>query len=223
MGKTILTPKQLKFLEYVQNESQITKRFYLTGGTALSEFYLHHRLSVDIDLFIEKEEVNFSLTDAFLRKISPILKINKINRSQFLGLVSYELVFKDKQKLKVDFNYYPFPRIEKGLKFGKLEIDSLVDIAANKIHTIFMKPRTRDYIDLYFIFKKENFDLNKLILLAKAKFDWDIDKINLANQFIRVKDIKKEDYPKVLIPFDINKMENFFLELANGLKKDIFK
>jgi len=85
-----------------------------------------------------------------------------------------------------------------------------------------MKPRTRDYIDLFFIFKDKSMDLNALILLAKAKFDWDIDKMNLANQFIRVKDIKKKDYPNVLVPFNLNEMERFFLTLAKDLKKDIF-
>jgi len=223
MGQTILTAKQLDFLELVQKESQITKRFYLTGGTALVEFYLHHRFSEDIDLFNEKEEINFSLIDAFLRKISSKLGVHKIARSQFLGLGSYKFIYKDKQELKVDFNYYPFPRIEKGARFGNLDVDSLVDIAANKLHTLFMKPRTRDYVDLYFIFKKEKLSLRKLISLAKAKFDWDIDRINLANQFIRIKDIKKEDYPKVIVPFDWLEMENFFLELAKSLEKDIFK
>lgn len=189
----------------------------------MAEFYLHHRLSEDIDLFSEKYEVNQSATDAFLKKISLKLKIKKIERSQFLGLVSYILIYKDNQKLKVDFNYYPFLRIETGRKFGKLQIDSLIDIAANKIHTIFMKPRTRDYIDLFCIFKDKSMDLHALILLAKAKFDWDIDKMNLANQFIRVKDIKKEDYPKVLIPFNPDEMERFFLSLAKNLKKDILK
>lgn len=223
MGQTILTPKQSEFLELAQSESQIVKHFYLTGGTALAEFYLHHRFSEDIDLFSEKYEVNHSATDAFLKKISPKLKIKSIERSQFLGLVSYILTYKDGQKLKVDFNYYPFLRIEAGRKFGHLQIDSLIDIAANKIHTIFMKPRTRDYIDLFFIFKDKSMDLNALILLAKAKFDWDIDKMNLANQFIRVKDINKKDYPNVLVPFNLNEMECFFLTLAKDLKKDILK
>ncbi len=223
MGQTILTPKQSEFLEFAKSESQIVKHFYLTGGTALAEFYLHHRLSEDIDLFSEKYEVNQSATDAFLKKISSKLKITHIERSQFLGLFSYILTYKDNQKLKIDFNYYPFLRIETKRKFGNLQIDSLIDIAANKIHTLFMKPRTRDYIDLFFIFKDKSMDLNALILLAKAKFDWDIDKMNLANQFIRVKDIKKEDYPKVLIPFSLDEMENFFLTLAKNLKKDILK
>jgi len=223
MGKTILTSKQLEFLELIQNYRGITKNFYLTGGTVLSEFYLRHRYSEDIDLFSEKKEVDHLLIDSFLKKVSAGLKVKKINRMQFLGLVSYRLIYHDGQALKVDFNYYPFPRIEKGKNFGNLEVDSLIDIAANKIHTLFMKPRTRDYIDLYFIFKKENLDLKKLILLAKAKFDWDIDRINLANQFIKVKDIKKEDYPKVIVPFKIPKMEEFFLELAKSLSGEIFK
>ncbi len=49
MGKSILTPKQLNFLELVSKEKQLTSRFYFTGGTALAEFYLQHRLSEDID------------------------------------------------------------------------------------------------------------------------------------------------------------------------------
>lgn len=189
----------------------------------MAEFYLHHRLSEDIDLFSENSEVNQAVAEVFLKKKSAKLKIKKIDLSQFLGLFSYILTYTDNQKLKVDFNYYPFLRIEKGKKFGNLEIDSLIDIATNKVHTLFMKPRTRDYIDLYFIFKKEKMDMNQLILLAKAKFDWDIDKMNLANQFIRVKDIQKEDFPKVLVPFNISEMETFFLNLAKDLKKDILK
>lgn len=223
MGQTILTPKQSEFLELAQSDSQIVKHFYLTGGTALAEFYVHHRLSEDIDLFSENSEVNQSVTDAFLKKISGTLRIKKVERSQFLGLFSYILTYTDSQKLKVDFNYYPFLRIEKGKKFGNLQIDSLIDIAANKVHTLFMKPRTRDYIDLFFIFKNEKMDLNQLILLAKAKFDWDIDKMNLANQFIRIKDIQKEDFPKVLVPFNSSEMEQLFLDLAKDLKKDILK
>lgn len=210
-------------MELAQSDSQIVKHFYLTGGTALAEFYLHHRLSEDIDLFTEKQEVDQTLTEAFLKKISSKLHIISIVRSQFLGLFSYHLNYRDGKKLKVDFNYYPFPRIEPGTKFGKLSIDSLIDIAVNKIHTLFMKPRTRDYIDLYYIFKYEKMNLNKLILFAKAKFDWDIDRINLANQFIRIKDIKKEDYPSVLVSFDTNRMESFFLELAKSLKSEIFQ
>jgi predicted nucleotidyltransferase component of viral defense system len=221
MGKTILTPKQLKFLEFTAAEKQITKRFYLTGGTALAEFYLKHRLSQDLDLFSEKTEVNPKVIEPFLKKITPSLGVIHIKRSQFLGLFSYKLIYKDKEELKVDFNYYPFPRIEKGKKFKNLEIASIYDIAVDKLHTLFMKPRGRDYIDLYFILKQTNYSLRRLILDAKAKFDWHIDKVNLASQFVRVKEFK--EIPPMLKPFKRQKMEDFFLNLAKSLEKEIFR
>lgn len=222
MGKTILTPKQLNFLQLAAGNSQITKRFYLTGGTALAEFYLKHRLSEDIDLFCEKTEVQINIVDAFLRKISPQLGVKKIKRSQFLGLSSHLLVYKDNGTLKVDFNYYPFERIEKGTKFENLEIDSIYDIAVNKVHTLFMRPRARDYIDLYCIMTKKDYSLEKIIIDAKIKFDWHIDRVNLASQFVRVKDFAN-DFPKMLIPFNHKDMVDFFLAQAKSLEKDIFK
>lgn len=221
MGKTILTPQQLKFLGFIQNEPQITKRFYLTGGTALSEFYLRHRVSEDIDLFTEKEEVDQRLVDVFLRKASPVLSIARINKSQFLGLVSYELIFRNKKKLKVDFSYYPFPRIHKGTKYKNLAVDSVYDIAVNKLHTLFMQPRGRDYIDLYFIMRDHDYSLNKLIMDAKAKFDWDIDRLTLGSQFMRVKDF--HETPRMLVPFNRKYMEKFFLFLTKKLEKEILE
>lgn len=222
MGQTILAPKQFNFLELTQAQTSITRRFYLTGGTALAAFYLHHRLSEDIDLFTESAEVDIQTVEAFLQKISPALRIKRIKRSQFLGLISYLLIFDDEERLKVDFNYYPFPRINKGKKYKNLDLDSIYDIAVNKVHTLFMKPRARDYIDLYFILKTENYSLERLIIDSKAKFDWDIDRVNLASQFIRVKEFRM-DYPKVLKPFSSENMEEFFLKLAKSLEGDIFQ
>lgn len=221
MGKTILTPKQLEFLERIQKEQQITKRFYLTGGTALSEFYLHHRVSHDLDFFTEEKEVNAKALDAFLTKISSELSIAHIKRSQFMGLYSYFLVYQDSEKLKVDFNFYPFPRIQKGTMFKNLEIDSVYDIAVNKIHTLFIKPRSRDYLDIYFIMKQFNYSLDKLILDAKAKFDWDIDRITLASQFLRAKEM--DESAMLLVPFNKQEMDDWFVRLAKSLEKQVFK
>ncbi len=223
MGTTILTPKQLDFLELIQLELHITKRFYFTGGTALAEFYLKHRLSEDIDLFTEQSEVNQVVIKSFLRRKARVLGVRKIKESQFLGLYSYKLLYDDGEELKVDFNYYPFPRIEKGIKFNKLEVDSIYDIAVNKVHTLFMKPRTRDYIDIYFILKKEEYPVYKLLLDAKAKFDWDIDPVTLASQFTKVQDLMEQEFPNMLVPFDRSEMEKFFLSEAKKLSSSIFE
>lgn len=225
MGKSILTPKQLNFLELAQAQPSITKRFYLTGGTALSEFYLHHRLSEDIDLFSE-QEVSIRVVESFLKKVSPKLKVSKIVKQNFLGLFTYILHFEDGSMLKIDFNNYPFPQIEKGKAFGKLEVSSVYDIAVNKIHTISMKPRTRDYIDLYFIFNKTEYTpqkyLNKMRLDSQAKFDWPLEPKNLVAALLRVKDIQGKDFPRMVVPFDPHDMEKFFLKLVKNLEKEIF-
>jgi len=143
MGQTILAPKQSNFLELAQAQASIAKRFYLTGGTALSEFYFKHRLSEDIDLFSE-QEVDPAVVRPFLEGISPKLGIIQITQQNFLGLYTYKLRYQDGDTLKIDFNYYPFPKIETGVFWKKLEVSSIYDIAVNKIHTMGMKSRVRD-------------------------------------------------------------------------------
>jgi predicted nucleotidyltransferase component of viral defense system len=198
----------------------------LTGGTALAEFYFKHRLSEDIDLFSEKE-VSPRVVEAFLKTKSPKLGVSKIVKQNVHGLYTYKLGYLDGESLKVDFNYYPFPRIEKGVFFGKLEVSSIYDIAVNKIHTISMRSRARDYIDFYFILTRSEYKpekyLERMRIDSQAKFDWPLEVKNLAAAFLKVVDFEKTDYPKMLVPFDRKKMEEFFLTQAKKLEKEIFK
>jgi hypothetical protein len=82
-------------------------------------------------------------------------KIKKVIHVNYLGLESFKMELEDGFLFKVDFNYYPFPRIEKGLKWKNIVVDSLLDIAVNKVHTISMKPRARDFVDLFLSYKKK--------------------------------------------------------------------
>ena len=67
--QNILYPLQDKVLETI---GKLPVGFYLTGGTALSRAYLHHRYSDDLDFFVNnvtdfKTQVNFivkALTDS---------------------------------------------------------------------------------------------------------------------------------------------------------------
>ncbi|MBI2029952.1 nucleotidyl transferase AbiEii/AbiGii toxin family protein [Candidatus Gottesmanbacteria bacterium] len=213
-------PRQEQFLDLVSKNPYLVKKFYLTGGTALAVFYLHHRESQDLDLFSE--------SDIYVPKIRQFLDANKkkigfskIEHNPFLGLESFLLTYPKKEVLKVDFNFYPYPRIEKGIKWNNISIDSEIDIAANKLHTISTRARTRDFVDLFFLSLKYKFDIKKLRFLAKAKFDWDIDPVRLAQIFLKVNEYI--DLPKMLVPFDRKKMDQFYISLAKSLEKEIFK
>ena len=149
----VLTPDQQKFLAYLGREKYFCENYYFTGGTPLAAFYLYHRLSEDIDLFSE-EEIHLPSVRKFLKKIAKPLGITKIDYREFFGLRSFQLYFSPDNILKVDFNYYPFPRIEKGMTYKNIAVDSILDIAVNKVQTIATRPRARDFIDIYFIIKE---------------------------------------------------------------------
>lgn len=219
--KSILTLHQKNFLEIISKEKYFTRKFYLTGGTALAEFYLKHRISEDLDFFCEREEINPIPISRFIGTKKNILKLEKFVSERKWGLYSYFLHFADGQILKIDFNYYPFPRIEKGTKFNNLEVNSIYDIGVDKLHTVVMRPRSRDFIDIYFIIKEKNYDFYDLLIKAKAKFDWDITSIELGTRLFEVSEYT--DYPRMIKKIKHQEWKRFFVEEARKLKKEIFK
>jgi predicted nucleotidyltransferase component of viral defense system len=54
INMNILTTFQVEFIRAFSKTS-LKDAFFLTGGTALSEFYLQHRISDDLDFFTEEE------------------------------------------------------------------------------------------------------------------------------------------------------------------------
>ena len=216
----ILDLKQEKVLDLFAKEEYLRKRYYFTGGTPLSAFYLFHRLSEDLDFFSE-QEVHLPSIERFIGKLKQKLNLIKIDYKKFLGLHTFYLFFSQDDFLKVDFNYYPFPRIEKGIVYKNISVDSLFDIAVNKTHTIAMKARARDFIDIYFIIKQEGWNFNNLLMQAKAKFDWHIDPVQLGNQLLKANEVK--DFPRMIKPINHQEWQNFFIEEAKKLKKDLFE
>jgi len=215
----ILDLKQEKVLELFAKEDYLQKRFYFTGGTPLSAFYLFHRLSEDLDFFSE-QEIHLPSIERFIGKIKQKLGLVKIDYKKYLGLHSFYLFFSQDDFLKIDFNYYPFPRIEKGIIYKNISVDSLFDIAVNKTHTIAMKARARDFIDIYFIIKKEGWGFDNLLMQAKAKFDWHIDRVQLGNQLLKANEVK--DFPRMVKPINHKEWQNFFIAEAKKLKNQIF-
>src|SRR3989344_1844687 len=55
---SILTPEQKLIFDKISKSEYFRSNFYFTGGTALSQFYLKHRFSEDLDFFSEKKFEN---------------------------------------------------------------------------------------------------------------------------------------------------------------------
>ncbi len=215
MVKTILTTKQQNLLKQLFSQTDIFSHFYLTGGTALSEYYLHHRYSEDLDLFSEIE-VDPLAIQIILKKITPALEIKKIDYQQSYNRNLFFLHF-DKEVIKTEFTYFPFSEIEKPHAVDHVIVESLIDIAVNKTFTIYQNPRNRDFIDLYLILQKKLWKFDDLLKKTRIKFDTHIDPLQLGQQLLQVTELK--DYPRMLHKTSHKIWQNFWLEEARKLKK----
>src|SRR3989344_3029730 len=218
MKVKILTDAQEKFFKKAGDNDYIRQNFYLTGGTALAVFYLHHRYSEDLDFFSEKE-VDILPIDVFVKEAGRVLQVQNIDYQSSYNRNLFFLTLKDKSTLKVEFTHFPFARIERGPTQGGVTLDSILDIAVNKLFTIYQRVNARDYIDLYAICKNRGFTFDDLIKKARLKFDWHIDPLQLGTQFLRSGEAS--DYPKMIERIKPQGWRAFFKVEAEKLKPQI--
>lgn len=188
------------------------KNFYFTGGTALSVFYFDHRESEDLDFFSESD-FDVDLAVEFMEKMA--LKLNaKLRSTSHERVKIFELVDDNNQLvIKVDFGFYPHPRLKKGMVVDTIEVDSLEDIGANKLHTVLQRTQVKDFVDLYFLLKK--YTIWDLLHFAQEKFRIEIDLIWLSAGLLKAQSF---DYlPKMLVPLELEQLKDFYRDLAKKL------
>lgn len=139
-----------------------------------------------------------------------------------MELLIYTLTFADGTTLKIDFNEYDFPHVERSFKkIGNLMIDSLYDIAVNKLASVLGRSKARDFVDLYLCIQREEYTWEQLFGRVEDKFGVTYEDTTVLSHFSKVQDVT--DYPTMLVPFDRQKMIDFFLSEAKKLEKKIFK
>ena len=185
MNHNLLTPLQQEVLYTLFEKGLGEHEYFLTGGTALAEFYLGHRLSVDLDFFTRRMD-SVREIEPFVRKVFEeigldVERVPGEDRGRTGGKPTY-LCYNvrktgDSSPLKLDFvsgNPQGIAPIE---KFGPVCVDSLEDIAVNKVTTIMGRPPQeiiKDFVDLYFILQECSWSLDYLIersLVKDATFE----------------------------------------------------
>lgn len=216
MAKTILTQHQQLLLNLIAMQNHLVNNFYLSGGTALSEYYLHHRLSEDLDFF-SLEEISPLSIQVSLKSIRDQAGITQIDFQQSFNRNLFFLHFKN-VIIKTEFTYYPFTQIEDPKVIHGIKVDSLIDIAVNKTFTIYQQPSSRHFIDLYLITKTKDWKFKNLMKKARAKFDSAIDPIQMGQQLLKVTQVL--DYPTMLINLSEKEWQDFWLQEAQNLKEE---
>jgi len=219
MSKSVLSIRQKTLLRLFASDPHIQENFYLSGGTALAEYYLHHRISEDLDYFSEKEVDPMSI-HVYIKSISSQAGIRKIDFQQSFNRNLIYLHFDD-EIIKTEFTFYPFEQLEKVKIIDGTKIDSLLDIAVNKTFTVYQRPRSRDFIDLYLIIKEEGYKFEDLREKSRIKFDTHMDPLQLAKQLLEVDHL--EDLPRMITPIDPKTWRDYWKQEADKLKSEALR
>ncbi len=173
-------------------ESNLKDKLVFKGGTALHKLYLHKRISIDLD-FTEIKQINIEKLKTVVedKEInSKIKEINKTGNSTKIVL-NYTTVLEYKNSIIIDISKREKPILElitrnlkshyfKDIKILTFQLEELI---AEKIRAIIQRNKPRDYLDIYYILSKKNFDIKKTIQIAKQKLKADNDKLDIERIF----------------------------------------
>ena len=151
----------------------------LGGGTALS-LQIVHRLSFDFDLFLERP-----LKKEDLLRIKKTFKIAgvQINTSEQLTVIT-------DNNVDITLLYYPYRPVFPKVITPSLPLYAVEDIAANKAYTVGRRAIWRDYVDLFFILKRDLVDIFGLVKLSEKKFGVEFNPKLFLEQLIYFEDIE---------------------------------
>ncbi|MEI6825815.1 MAG: nucleotidyl transferase AbiEii/AbiGii toxin family protein [Desulfuromonadales bacterium] len=156
----VLYPLQEKVLTIFQDFP-----FYLTGGTALSRGYYHHRYSDDLDLFVndsrEFERLVFRVIAALKERFEPLEVTTRED--------SFCRLFVGAEQLKIEMiNDVPahVGDIVSHPYLGRL--DSRENILANKITALVDRGHPKDVADIFYLLK-DGLSLKRALTDADSK------------------------------------------------------
>lgn len=159
----ILSPAQHAILARLP--ALVRDGFVLGGGTALAARYLRHRFSDDLDFFsLSREEpAVFSVLHRVLSELFRVVSAQRLgDRCQFVL---------DERGAPVKLEAVPlyFDRLAVPHRWEGVWVESLEDLAANKVLALVDRFDPKDFVDVYFLVQDTGWTLADLIVLARRK------------------------------------------------------
>lgn len=182
----------------ILGNSGILKNAYLAGGTAVA-LQLGHRVSVDFDFFTTREFVPklFSSTLSELGSFDE----EKADKGTVTGVF---------EGIKFSLFVYKYPVKYPALKYLRVDIADIREIAAMKIDAIATRGAKRDFVDLYFICK-EGYGLSGLLDIYDEKYGKLASNLmHIRKSLVFFNDAEPEEMPRMLKKTSWNEIKRFF-------------
>jgi len=140
------------------------KNFYLVGGTSLA-LQLGHRISFDLDLFMENE---FE-TQYIVNEIQSNFRFKIVQQKEKNSLIiNIEFPIESGKFVKTDLLRYQYPLINALLEVDGLRLSSLEDIITMKLSAIANRGAKKDFFDIYELL--DRYSLEQMMALFAKKF-----------------------------------------------------
>lgn len=208
-----LYPFQDKVLNIFMNH--FSDVLYFTGGTALSRIYFNHRYSDDLDFFTNSDEL-ILIIDSFINKLKKNnIEVETTKRDRFHSVlfVSNKVV----KNMKIDFAYSA-ECLDDPVIINHLRVNTLKDLAANKIIAYQDRVSIKDLIDLYFLNK--HFSPMQMLNYSEKKFTGlEFDKLKYNNDEVNFSNLKTI----VTKNIDFAGLRKFVAELKSAVEIKIKK
>lgn len=204
----VLTPLQRQLLGVLFSDLWFRRHFYLTGGTALAAFYLYHRFSEDLDFFshgVELQLVPRLMEEAAKKLGQPLHRVQTTP-----GFMRFQIG----GELKIDVVGDVGFRVGTPELIDNFMVDNLKNIAVNKVGAILGRLDAKDYIDLYLILTKTDFDIFELIELGQQK-DGGLEPFVWASLIADVTRLKI--FPRMIVKIELEELKVFFLKLRDKI------
>lgn len=206
-----LTPLQAAFLTrfFATDSGQL---FFLTGGTALAAFYLHHRLSVDLDLFT-LDDLALQETDVLVPQLAADLgcHIGRARRTEHFR--QFLLEPEAGESLQIDLVRDVGPQYGEHIKMDDIVVDSMENIGVNKLTAILGRTEPKDFVDLYFILHA-GYDFDDLLAKAQEK-GLGLQPFFMAGALLQVRNLRH--LPATTPPLTFPELQGFIIPLADRL------
>lgn len=219
----ILTNLQKKIL-LLYSEIPDREAFYLTGGTALSAFFLEHRRSNDLDFFTDVEE----LVMPFAQRLEESLKKEALKVERLRGFRSFmELsVSSENDSTVIHFaldSPFRFEQPSDIKEIPGVKIDSLIDMATNKLLALFGRAELRDFLDIYFLVR-DHYTKDELIEKSARK-DPGFDLYWLGVAIERINEFSEDspDLHLLMRPCTIRELQQFYSIWRKEISEKITK
>jgi predicted nucleotidyltransferase component of viral defense system len=227
MPDSILTSLQHRVLTSLFQNGLAERGFYLTGGTALAEFYLHHRYSDDLDFFTRKQGPLAQDFQHVIRFIPTLgLAIASKNPKSEEHLVLFVSAGDGQDNLKIEFARDVPAQMAQPTTHDGIIVDSFEDIATNKICAILSRQPSepKDFYDLYFILKESPFTLEYLISRARGKkalLDSEEGMLIFAANLLTVHNVNllRKLEPRIVKPISAEHLREYLYPLAVELSR----